>query len=417
MRPGGNGIRVVRDWTGIVAHHYYELVHRALHETDPDALIFGDRLPSYYDADAVRAMAPFVDAVATNYNVDSPDGWIAHYYFDGLRQLTGSKPVLVSEWYFAAQQNRSGNLNNGHLMTVRTQAERAAGAASAARHFALEPGIVGIHWFQYYDEPEGGRVQDREDYDFGLLDTDNRPYEELVAALTATNRSLAEIHKTATLQSRARGTTDIEIPEANIDTRDFSLVQWPKDAALVKGLVAPSPEVVFGDLFLAWSPRGLHLATISMDYYDPHLLAYGRTFPLGEAFRIDFGVEAGAGARRFAFYVIPPKVFPKKGLPAMRIEVCRVDRGTCNAVSSAIATYLAGGPTRVTAQITLPWEALGISGPPADKRLRVQLAATAFYRSRWMSLSGAPPAKAMEDLATWRPAVLTGRPSVAAAAN
>lgn len=417
MRPGGNGISVVREWTGMVAHHYYELVHRALHEADPDALIFSDRLPGYYDPDALRAMVPFVDAVATNYNVDSPDGWIAHYYFDGLRQLTGSKPVLVSEWYFAAQQNRSGNLNTGHLMTVRTQTERAAGAASAARHFALEPGIIGIHWFQYNDEPTGGRVQDREDYDFGLLDTDNHPYEELVAALTATNRSLAEIHRTAAPRSGARGTADIEIPEANIDTRDFSLVQWPKDAALVKGLVAPSPEVVFGDLFLAWSPRGLHLATISMDYYDPHLLAYGSAFPLGEAFRIDFGVDAGAGSRRFAFFVIPPKVFPKKGLPAMRIEVCRVNRETCNAVPSAIATYLASGPTRVTAQITLPWEALGMSGPPADRHLRVQLAATAFYRSRWMSLGGAPPAKAMEDLATWRSAVLTGRPGVSAAAN
>ena len=136
---GGNGIRVVREWIGLITRRYYELVYHALREADPAALIFADRLPSYYDPDAVRAMAPFVDAVATNYNVDSPDGWIAHYYFDGLRQLTGNKPVLVSEWYFAAHANRSGNLNNGYLMAVQTQAERARGAASAARHFALEP--------------------------------------------------------------------------------------------------------------------------------------------------------------------------------------------------------------------------------------------------------------------------------------
>ena len=33
-------------------------------------------------------MAPYVDVVATNYDVDVPDGSIARYYFDGLLQLT-----------------------------------------------------------------------------------------------------------------------------------------------------------------------------------------------------------------------------------------------------------------------------------------------------------------------------------------
>ena len=417
LRAGGNGIRVIREWTSVITRRYYELVHRALYEADPTALIFGDRLPSYYDPDAVRAMAPFVDAIATNYNVDSPDGWIAHYYFDGLRQLTGNKPVLISEWYFAAQENRTGNLNNGYLMTVRTQAERAQSAASAARHFALEPEIVGLHWFQYYDEPKGGRGGDHEDYDFGLVDIDGRPYEELVAALTAANRSLAKLHQTASPRMPAKETAPIQIPEAGIDAGSISLAQWPKDQALVKGLLAPSPEVVFGDLFLAWSPQGLHLATISMDHYDAHLLAYDGAFPRSEAFRIDLGVDAGAGARRFAFFVIPPKEVRRKSGVTMRIEVCRMNHGTCDAVPSATAVYQVSDRPRITAQVTLPWKALGISAPPADRHLRVQLAATTFYRSRWMSLGGAAPAEAMENLATWKPAMLTGRPGASPTAN
>ena len=410
LRPGGNGIRVIREWTATITRRYYELVHRALREADPTALIFADRLPSYYDPDAVRAMVPFVDAVATNYDVDSPDGWIAHYYFDGLRRLTGNKPVLISEWYFAAQENRSGNQNNGYLMTVQTQAERARGAASAARHFALEPGIVGLHWFQYYDEPKGGRAGDHENYDFGLLDIKGRPYEELVTALTTANRSLAGLHQSASPRTPLKEATRIQIPEATIDAASISFAQWPKDQALVKGLSAPSPEVPFGDLLLAWSPQGLHVATISMDHYDAHLLEYDGEFPRSDAFRIDFGVDAGTGAHRFAFFVIPPKVLRQKSGMAMHVEVCRLDHQTCGAVPSAIAVYQVSDRPRVTAQITLPWAALGLSGPPADKHLRVQLAATAFYRSRWMSLGGAPPAKAMEDLATWRPAVLTSRP-------
>jgi hypothetical protein len=413
LRPGGNGISVVREWTAVISRHYYELVNRAVRKADPEALIFGDRLAGDYNPDAVRAMAPFVDAVATNYNVDSPDGWIAHYYFDGLRQLTGNKPVLVTEWYFAATQNRTGNLNNGDLMTVQTQAERASGAASAARHFALEPGIVGIHWFQYYDEPKGGRPKDHEDYDFGLLDIDGRPYEELVTALTAANRSLVNLHQSASAQTPVTQALRIQIPEAEIGAGPLRLIEWPKDQALVKGLSAPSPDVVFGDLFLAWSPQGLHVATISMDHYDPYLLAYDGEFPRSEAFRIDLGVDAGAGARRFAFFAIPPKQsVPKGGIVQMRIEVCRMSHGNCDAVISTIP-----GRQLYRWAVTLPWQAFGISGPPADKRLRVQLAATAFYGSHWMSLGGIAPAKAMEDLATWRPATLTGRAVASPAAN
>src|SRR5262245_22180471 len=108
LRPGGGGIHFVRHWTNVIADRYYALVRDALDAADPDALVFADRLPIYYDPDAVSAMAPYVDVVATNYNVDSPDGWLARYFFDGLRALTGGKAVLVSEWFFAARQNRSG---------------------------------------------------------------------------------------------------------------------------------------------------------------------------------------------------------------------------------------------------------------------------------------------------------------------
>ena len=181
----------MRRWTGIIAEHYYRLVHDALREADPDALILGDRLPIYYDPVAVRAMVPYVDVISTNYNVDSADGWIARYFFDGLRQLAPRTPVLISEWFFAAHENRSGNRNNGHLMTVPTQAERTRGAIAAAQRFAREPQIVGIHWFQYYDHPTGGRT-DGEDYNFGLVDIDDRPYEGLVEAFSRVNPSLAE---------------------------------------------------------------------------------------------------------------------------------------------------------------------------------------------------------------------------------
>ena len=182
MRPGGAGIHVVREWCGIVARHYYAHGGASDQRRRSRRALF--RRPA---ADLLRpgggaGEAPYVDAIATNYNVDSSDGWIADYYFDGLRKLSGGKPVLVSEWFFAARQNRTGNLNNGHLMTVETQAERAAGAAAATENFAAIPEVVGAHWFQYYDHPKGGRP-DGEDYDFGLVDINDGPYRRLTSAL------------------------------------------------------------------------------------------------------------------------------------------------------------------------------------------------------------------------------------------
>ena len=206
LRPGGNGIAAVRAWTALVAGRYYSAMREALRAADPDALYLGDRLPIYYDPDAVRAMAPYVDAISVNYNIDTADGWVAPYFFDGLRDLSGGKPVLVTEWFYAAAENRSGNLNRtgppldsaearisnnrnrtGHLRTVATQQERARGAGRAAQLLAASPGVIGVHWFQYADEPPGGRA-DGEDYNFGLVDIDDRPYDELIRALRASNR-------------------------------------------------------------------------------------------------------------------------------------------------------------------------------------------------------------------------------------
>jgi hypothetical protein len=409
LRAGGEGIHLVRRWTAIIAGHYYRLAHDAIREADPDALILGDRLPIYYDPDAVRAMVPYVDVISTNYNVDSPDGWIARYFFDGLRQLAPDKPILISEWFFAAHENRSGNHNTGHLMTVPTQAERTRGAMAAAERLAHEPQIVGIHWFQYYDHPRGGR-DDGEDYNFGLVDIDDRPYDDLVEAFSRVNPRLPEIHQQARLSSPPVLAAEPEIPEANIDARDHSLGEWPKEQALVPGLVAPAPEVVFGDFYLAWNSTGLHLALIGMDYYDPVLLAYDNQFPLEEAFRVDWGVDAGAGPHRFALYLIPPRVFPENGTPMMQAWLCRTDEAPCQSVPTAVTTYFGSDQPRITVEVSLPWQAVGVAGPPPHQQLRLELAATARHRSRWMSWSGLQPAVAMQDPARWR-SVRLGRDS------
>jgi hypothetical protein len=404
MRPGGAGIHAVREWTGIVARHYYALAAKAIRAADPNALYFGDRLPIYYDPAAVRAMAPYVDAIATNYNVDSGDGWVAPYYFDGLRKLSGGKPVLISEWFFAANNNRTGNLNNGHLMTVDTQAERAAGAAAATENFAAIPEVVGAHWFQYYDHPKGGR-EDGEDYDFGLVDINDRPYRRLTEALAVADRRAPEIHEEAEPAS-AGAAREVVVPHAKVALRARSLADWPKPASLLPPLTASPGAVEFGEAYLSWSEQGLQLATIGQDYFDLDLLAYDGPFPLGEAYRVELGVDLGAGPRRFTLFFIPPRT-KIHDYPEMAAELCsgaarRAITQGCTPVAGGKAVYFGADQPRITAEARIPWSALGIRPPEAGTPLRVEIAVTSWDRDRWMSLSGRPPAAAMRDPGEWR---------------
>jgi hypothetical protein len=402
MRPGGSGIRAVREWTAIVAERYYTLAEGAIRAADPDALFFGDRLPIYYDPAAVRAMTPHVDAIATNYNVDSSDGWIADYFFDGLRKLSGGKPVLVSEWFFAARENRTGNRNNGHLMTVATQEERATGAAAAASNFAAVPELIGLHWFQYYDHPKGGR-SDGEDYDFGLVDINDRPYEQLTSALAAANRQIPEIHSHAGVTSPR--TNMFVLPHASISIGDHLLSDWPKPSSLLPRLKASPGAAEFGEAYLSWSERGLALATIGQDYFDIDLLAYTGAFPLVDAYRVELGIDIGVGPRRFTLFFIPPRT-KLHDYPEMAAQLCAGPAELaiavgCTEVTGAKAVYFGADQPRITAEMVIPWSALGIEPPAAGTELRAEIAVTSWHRERWMSLSGHPPATAMDHPESW----------------
>jgi hypothetical protein len=407
MKPGGSGIRVVREWTGIVAERYYTLAEQAIRTADPNALYFGDRLPIYYDPAAVRAMAPHVDAIAVNYNVDSSDGWIADYFFDGLRKLSGGKPVLVSEWFFAARENRTGNRNNGHLMTVASQDERAIGAAAAARNFAAIPQLVGMHWFQYYDHPKGGRA-DGEDYNFGLVDVDNRPYQELAAALTSANQRIPKFHALAAADALAAAepAKPFILPQASISTRDHSLSDWPKPASLLPRLRSSPGIAEFGEAYLSWSDRGVALATIGQDYFDIDLFSYEGAFPLGDAYRVELGMDVGAGPRRFTLFFIPPRT-KLHDHPEMAARLClgaaeRVIGVGCTEVVGAEAVYFGADQPRITSEMLIPWSALGIAPPNSGAQIRAEVAITSWHRERWMSLSGRPPAAAMAHPESWR---------------
>ncbi len=392
LRPGGHGIALIQRFTAACAGRYYELVYKALKAADPDRLVMGDRLPLYYNQDAVLASRGFLDVLSTNYNVDAPDGWVAPYYFDGLAGLT-DVPVLISEFFFAADENRSGNVNNGHLMHVATQAERAVGAAAAMRNFASFKNIAGVHWFQYYDEPSGGRG-DGENFNMGLVDINDVPYEGLVAALAAANRDVPALHAASGKKTPPPMPAVIPIHPAKAPVRadDDSLADWPDKAGTrLPWFSVPAPHVPFGDVHLSWSPESLNLFNLAQNYADLFLLAHDGEFPPSESYRINLDVDAGAGMRHFALCLVPrPHAkYPGRFELAPRLYAVADDGGLSPIDPQGVMQVLDKPLPHIAVELALPARLLGVERLESGMALSLRIEAITFYREMAMTL-GAP---------------------------
>ena len=213
---------MVREWTGVVAEHYYALAERAIRAADPDALFLGDRLPIYYDPAAVRAMAPHVDAIAINYNVDSSDGWIADYFFDGLAQIIGRQARARHRMVFRRARKPHREPQQRPSDDGRDPGGTGARRGSGNQKFRGDPRdcrrSIG---FSTTTIRRAGGPTARITISGWSISTD-RPYEQLVSALAAANRGAPDIH--ADGGGGAAADRHLRAPHAAISVDDHSLV-------------------------------------------------------------------------------------------------------------------------------------------------------------------------------------------------
>jgi len=73
----------------------------------------------------------------------------------------------------------------------------------------------------------------------------------------------------------------------------------------------------------------------------------------------------------------------------------------CTEVDGAEAVYFGADQPRITAEMVIPWSALGITAPAPGTKLRAEVAITSWDRDRWMSLSGRAPEVAMNHPEAW----------------
>ena len=275
LRAGGNGIHTTRQFLKLLAERYYSLVHEIIRKYDQRALILGDRYQSFFYPEVARASAPFVDAVSTNLNATWNEGTFPRFYLETLHGLTG-KPILISEFYMAARENRSGNKNDhGIFPVVTTQQERATGFRNTLHALLRIPYVIGADWFQYSDEPTHGRA-DGENFNFGLVDIHDRPYQELVQAASALDLAAGRNQPAHMQHDASQG-----VPRAPSDPLGqfrptLALKDWDRD----RGFISPNSPFPVADLYLCWSENALYLGLYFQDlaedeYYRKKIVPEG----------------------------------------------------------------------------------------------------------------------------------------------
>lgn len=247
LRPDCSGQPAISNVLSMLAERYYSLCRSLVKKYAPEALYLGDRYISNYYPEVAAAAGRYCDVVSTNLNPDFTDGSFVGYYLSNLEALT-HKPLMVTEYYMCSKENRSGNANDhSGFPVVQTLAERAAGFKRTTTDLLSNPDVVGAHWFQYYDEPTNGRG-DGENYNFGLVDIDNRPYSELLDAskgidIDASHLAASRLHPVSA-----------DLPQEI----DPDPLKWDRARAEIASDTSPAR----GELYACRQPDGIHLALI-----------------------------------------------------------------------------------------------------------------------------------------------------------
>jgi hypothetical protein len=185
--------RLFSAWLSQLAEDYFRVTCTAIHKYDNNHLILGVRFRGYAPLEVVRASRNYTDAQSINYYVG--DGRLD---YDMFRMMTGEsgQPVMIGEYSFHALDGRSGNRNTvGFAAQVLDQQARADGYRLFTSRLARVPWVVGADWFQWSDEPPSGRSVDGEDANFGVVDVDDRPYQQLITAIQETTPTLNPLHQ------------------------------------------------------------------------------------------------------------------------------------------------------------------------------------------------------------------------------
>jgi hypothetical protein len=202
LPPGSPGRRVADRFAGhpdrflrALAMRYFSVTSKAIRAADPNHLILGSKMITQLTPRLLlRAARRYIDVFTFDdytllpgldaaiqatwgpFPPRTPD--FAEFYRETR------KPIMIAEYSFRAADAGVPNSWPPIFPIYATQQDRTDAYAAYVDQLHRAPWIVGDFWFEYTDEPPGGRF-DGEDSNFGVVSTADVPWQTLVERMTA----------------------------------------------------------------------------------------------------------------------------------------------------------------------------------------------------------------------------------------
>jgi hypothetical protein len=165
----------------IMVKRYVDIPCDEVKKIDPHHLNLGMRY-AWLSSDLLYKAGERFDVFSINgYGINPPPT-------EEIARISG-KPVMIGEFHHGATDRA---LPATGIIGVLNQNDRAAAFRNYIEQGFARPELVGMHYFQWIDQPFYGRA-DGENYNIGMVTTANLPYEELTNAATITNERIYKV--------------------------------------------------------------------------------------------------------------------------------------------------------------------------------------------------------------------------------
>lgn len=205
---GGNRTAETKiEFLRFVADRFFSVATAAIRAADPNHMILGCRFAGTAGAHPVvwDVCAKYCDAVSLTFYpwADLDNGVLydnnqrtRRRVWDVFDDLGGrlKRPLLVAEWSFAAVDSRLP-CARGTGMVLDTQEERAQAGWLFLRTALAHPDFIGFDYFMWVDWPAKGAP---EDFNYGLVSVEDKPYETYVGMFAKMNARAVALHAEGT---------------------------------------------------------------------------------------------------------------------------------------------------------------------------------------------------------------------------
>jgi hypothetical protein len=179
--PSETAKKDFHEFSIIMVGKYVDIPCDAVEKVDKNHLNLGMRY-AWLSSDLLYKAGERFDVFSINgYGINPPPT-------EEIARISG-KPVMIGEFHHGAVDRA---LPATGIIGVLNQEGRAAAFRNYTEQGFARPELVGMHYFQWIDQPYYGRG-DGENYNIGIVTQGNLPYKELTEAATLSNEQIYRV--------------------------------------------------------------------------------------------------------------------------------------------------------------------------------------------------------------------------------